>query len=100
MGQRTRFDDSEKTRLVDNAAIGINDNPVVGQESIDCVRVIVGDRSREVVFQFQQFFLHRMFKEQSIGLTRKRYATAECRGKLTEVASHWGRWLHRLVRWS
>ncbi len=61
-----------KRTLVDNAAIGINDNPVVGQESIDCVRVIVGDRSREFVFQFQQFFLHRMFKEQSISLTRYR----------------------------
>jgi len=69
MGQSTRFDDSEKTRLIDNAAIGIDDNPVVGQKSIDCVRVIVGNRSREIVFQFQQFFLHRMFKEQSIRLT-------------------------------
>ena len=46
MGQSPGFDDSEKTRLIDEASIGINDNPVVGQESIDCVRVIVGERSR------------------------------------------------------
>jgi hypothetical protein len=71
MGQGTRFDDSEKTRLVDNASIGINDNPVVGEESIDCVRVIVGDGLREFIFQLQQFFFHRIFEEQSIRLTNK-----------------------------
>jgi hypothetical protein len=32
MGQRAGFDDSEKTRLIDNVSIGTNDNPVVGEE--------------------------------------------------------------------
>ena len=86
MGQSTRFDDSEKTRLIDNASIGINDNPIVGEESIDCVRVIVGDRSREVVFQFQQFFLHRMFEEQSIRLTRIRLPSSVRLAKMPDMA--------------
>src|SRR5215831_5563914 len=34
----------------------------------------------------------------AIDLSRKRYATAGCRGKDTKVVSEWGRWLHRLVR--
>jgi hypothetical protein len=31
-------------------------------------------------------------------LTRKRKATAGCRGKHSGLMSKWGRWLHRLVR--
>jgi len=65
MGQNTRFDDAKKTRLIDDASIGINDNLVVGEDSIECVYVIVSDRSREFLFQSQQFFLHRIFEEQS-----------------------------------
>jgi len=53
MGQNTRFDDSKKTRLIDDASIGINDNPVVGEESIECARVIVGNRSREFIFYIE-----------------------------------------------
>ena len=52
MGQNTGFDDSEKARLVDHASIGVNDDPVVGEDSIERVRVIAGDRSREFAFQF------------------------------------------------
>ena len=64
MGQRARFDDSEKARLVDDASIGVNDNPVVGEDSIERVRVIVGDRSGKFVFQFHQFFFHRIFEDE------------------------------------
>ena len=65
MGQNTGFDDSEKARLVDDASIGVNDNPVVGEDSIERVRVIVGDGSGEFVFQFHHFFLHRIFEDKS-----------------------------------
>src|SRR5436190_9676268 len=96
MRQNTRFNDSEKTRLIDDVSIGVNDNPVVGEESIECVRVIVADRSCEFVFQFQQSFLHRIFEEQSKRLTkivpnhsafRKRNKSACLRARLVTCAA-------------
>src|SRR5439155_4398155 len=45
---------------------------------VECFRVIVGNRSREFVFQFQRFFLHRIF----VRRTRR---------------DEWSRWLYRLV---
>jgi hypothetical protein len=52
MGQSSRSDNSEKARLVDNASVGINDNSVVAEKSINRVRVIFDDRLCEVLFQF------------------------------------------------
>jgi hypothetical protein len=89
MGQCARFDDSEKARFVDDASIGVNDDPVVGEESIERVRVIIGDRSRKFVFQFYQFFLHRIFEKKSKLLTRKRSATASPRKRATQPRCGW-----------
>jgi hypothetical protein len=62
VGQNTGFDDSEKTRFIDDASIGINDNPVVGEESTDRVCVIVGDRSREFPFAMSTVLLASYFR--------------------------------------
>jgi hypothetical protein len=60
MGQRARPDNSQKPGLIDHASIGFNDDPIISEECIECIRVIAGHRSRKFVLQFQQFFFHRI----------------------------------------
>src|SRR6266568_3709625 len=53
MGSSARFDRAKKTRLVDNASVRVDDDPVVGKELADRFRVVLRDGSREFLFQFQ-----------------------------------------------
>jgi hypothetical protein len=58
MGQSTRFNDAKKTGSINYAAIGIDDNPIVREESSYGFCIILDHGLAEFFFQLSYFFNH------------------------------------------